>query len=94
MRTIIITESQLVKLMETAMDLDIYVQPVDYSTSSGNDDLIDSIEDNISKLNELKQMFKTGKSISTESKSEFYKLTNKINKIYDQTKFQDQFTSL
>jgi hypothetical protein len=94
MKTIIITESQLVKLLETAMDLDIYVQPVDYSTSSGNDDLIDSIEDNIFKLNELKQMFKTGKTISTESEGEFYKLTNKINKLYDQTKFQDQFTSL
>jgi hypothetical protein len=94
MKTIIISESQLVKLLETAMDLDIYVQPMNYSTSTGNNDLIDSIEDNISKLNELKQMFKTGKTISTESESEFYNLTNKINKIYDQTKFQDQFTSL
>jgi hypothetical protein len=94
MKTIIISESQLVKLLETAMDLDIYVQPMNYSTSTGNNDLIDSIEDNISKLNELKQMFKTGKTISTESEAEFYNLTNKINKIYDQTKFQDQFTSL
>ena len=84
----------MVKLFETAMDLDIYVQPVDYSTSSGNDDLIDSIDDNISKLNELRQMFKTGKTISTESKGDFFNLTNKINKIYDQTKFQDRFTSL
>ena len=55
MKTIIITESQLVKLLETAMDLDIYVQPVDYSTSAGNDNLIDSIEDNIFKLNETKK---------------------------------------
>jgi hypothetical protein len=72
MKTIIISESQLVKLLETAMDLDIYVQPMNYSTSTGNNDLIDSIEDNISKLNELKQMFKTGKTISTESEAEFY----------------------
>lgn len=94
MKTIIITEKQLVKLLETAMDLDIYVQPMDYSTSSGNNDLNDSIDEMILKLKEMKSMFETGKTISSESKKVFFDLNNQINKIYEKTKFQDQFTSI
>lgn len=94
MSTIIITESQMVKLMETAMDLDLYVQPVNYSTSNGNVNIIDSIDDSISKLKELKNMFETGKKISSESQKNFYDLSNFINKLLEKTKYQDQFTSL
>ena len=61
---IIIKESQLIKLMETAMDLDIYVQPKNFSASNGNEDLEGTIEDSIQKLQELLIMKIPSKAIS------------------------------
>jgi len=94
MSRIIITKSQLAKLKETAMDLDIYVQPVNYSASNGNEDLEGTIGDTIEKLEELLSMFKTGRNVSSETKSIFFKTLNQLNKVYENIKYQDQFTSL
>lgn len=94
MSTIIIKESQLIKLMETAMDLDIYVQPKNFSASNGNEDLEGTIEDSIQKLQELQSMFKSGRKVSTESEGDFFKILDELNKVYDKVKYQNQFTSL
>lgn len=61
MSSIIITNTQLVKLVETAMDLDIYVQPINQPFSNGNQDVVDSLDEMIDKSQELKSMFETGK---------------------------------
>lgn len=83
----IIKESQYQKILETgaanaAMDLDIYVQPIDRDTSHGNENVIDSIENICSKLNELKSSFETGKKIPLELKNTIFKLDDDIKKIY------------
>jgi hypothetical protein len=67
---VIISESQYKKLVETgsnsaAMDLDIYVQPMDTDTDNGNIDVIDASEEVIDKLEELISMFKGGKKNQT-----------------------------
>lgn len=89
MSTIIITESQLVKLMETAMDLDIYVQPKNFSSSNGNEDLEDTIDETIQKLEELQSMFKAGRKISTESEGSFLEILDNLNKAYEHVKYQN-----
>jgi hypothetical protein len=61
MKKIILKESQLIKLIETAMDLDIYSQPSQIDTNNGNLDVVDTVEDIISKLEELLYMLKSGK---------------------------------
>jgi hypothetical protein len=87
MREIIITEKQLVKLLEVAMDLDIYVQPVHYDTSNGNENLESSIKEMISKLNEIHQMFETGKKIFPDQKTELFKVLDSLNQIYEKIKY-------
>lgn len=91
MRTIVITEKQYKRLVETgsnsaAMDLDIYVQPVEYDTSTGNENLEDSIEDIIGKLKELNSLFKVGKKIEHNTKNEVFKVVDNLNSIYNKTK--------
>ena len=90
----IITEEQFQKLMETgsnsaAMDLDIYVQPVGYDTSNGNDDVEGASEDIITKLKELVSMFKGGKKIHPELKSKIFKNLDDINSNFEQIKYHD-----
>lgn len=94
MSSIIITEKQLVKLIETAMDLDIYVQPKNFSASNGNEDLENTLDESIQKLEELKSMFKTGKKISGETENYFNKILDDLNKLYENVKYQDSFTSI
>jgi predicted nucleotide-binding protein (sugar kinase/HSP70/actin superfamily) len=89
MRKIIIKESELVKLIEVAMDLDIYTQPSTVATDNGNLDVDDSIEDIISKLKELLDMLKSGKKISSVLKSQIYKNLDDINKSYSNIKYED-----
>ena len=52
-RTILIKESELVKLIETAMDLDRYIQLPNVSSGSINKDTEQSVEETIDKLKEL-----------------------------------------
>ena len=89
MRKIIIKESELVKLIEVAMDLDRYTQPSTVPTDNGNLDVDDSIEDIIGKLKELLDMLKSGKKISSVLKSQIYKNLDDINKSYSNIKYED-----
>lgn len=90
MSSIIVKESQLVKLLETAMDLDIYVQPIDSPVPGQNNDFVDSLEEIKSKIQELIMMADTGKEINKSQKSEIYKLVDFFNKIYEKVKFVDK----
>lgn len=89
MSKIIIKESELVKLIEIAMDLDRYVQQSNYDTNNGNESLEESIESIIDRLKELLGMFKYGKKIPTTTSSELYGVIDKINNIYNEIKFED-----
>lgn len=90
MSSIIIKESQLVKLMETAMDLDIYVQPIDSPIPGENDDFNDSLESMKSKIDEIIMMAGTGTKIDQTQKREIYKLLDLFDKTYEKIKFVDK----
>lgn len=90
MASIIITEQQLVKLMETAMDLDIYVQPIDPMVPGTNDDFTGAMESIKSKIDELIMMTQNGKNIEQQNKIEIYKLLDLINKVYEKIKYVDK----
>ena len=90
MKKIILKESQLIKLIESAMDLDIYSQPSQIDTNNGNLDAEETVEDIISKLKELLYMLKSGKKINTNSKSEIYKTFDNINKTFSNIKYNSQ----
>lgn len=88
MSRIVILESQYKRIFETgsnsaAMDLDIYVQPVDRDTDNGNENVIESIDDMCLKMKEIENMFEQGKKIPQEIKFEIFKLQDSFNKIYD-----------
>lgn len=86
-RKILIKESELVKLIETAMDLDRYIQLPNVSSGSINRDSEEATEDIIEKLKELLNMFQSGKKVSTSLKSELYKNLDSFNKTYEKIKY-------
>ena len=72
MSKIIITESQLKKLMEqntnsVAMDLDIYSQPMDTPSGNPNDEVQESAEQIMDYLKELIAMMKGGKELGAQN---------------------------
>jgi hypothetical protein len=90
MSSIIVKESQLVKLIETAMDLDIYVQPVDSPVPGQNDDFVDSLEDIQQKIKELIMMANNGEKINHEQRGKIFSLLDLFNKVYENIKFVDK----
>jgi predicted nucleotide-binding protein (sugar kinase/HSP70/actin superfamily) len=89
MTKILIKESELIKLIETAMDLDIYNQPMTTAADNGNMDIEDAVEDIISKMEELLSMLKGGKQIHSELKSRIYKHLDGINNVFSNIKYGD-----
>jgi dihydroorotase len=90
----IITNLQYQKLVEqssntSAMDLDIYSQPMTTSSDNGNSDVEDAVDDIISKMNELKSMLKSGKPIHTESKTQIFRNLDQINQTFSNIKYED-----
>jgi ribosome-associated translation inhibitor RaiA len=90
----ILTESQLKKIQEqgsnsAAMDLDIYVQPMQVDSSNGNEDVAETVEEIMSKLQELLSMFKTGKKLHSELKRRLDKNLDDINKNFENIKYQE-----
>lgn len=87
-RKIIIKESELVKLIEVAMDLDIYSQEHNVSTGDGNEDAEDSINQIIDRLKELLNMLQAGKKVDTILKGRIYKNLDDLNKTFSSIKYQ------
>lgn len=87
MNKIILKESELIRLIETAMDLDIYTQPLDYDSNNGNLDVQDSIKIIIERLRELLFMIKQGKKIDTQTKQKIFNQFDTIDSIYEKIKF-------
>jgi dihydroorotase len=94
MSKFIIKESQYQKLIEqtsnsSAMDLDIYSQPMTTASDNGNSDVEDAVDDIISKMNELRSMLKSGKQIHTESKTQIFHDLDQINRTFSNIKYQN-----
>lgn len=89
MSKIIIKESDLVKLIETAMDIDRYVQQNHYDTSNGNEDIEVTIKDTIERLKELLIMFKYGKKTSSDSTNNLYSIFDQIEDLYNNIKYKN-----
>lgn len=90
MSLMIIKEAQLVKLLETAMDLDIYVQPIDSPVPGQNNDFIDSLEDIQQKIQEIVMMANNGEKINHQQRGEIFRLLDLFNKVYENIKFVDK----
>ena len=86
MKKILIKESELIKLIETAMDLDIYSQEPNVSTGSPNKDAEKSVEEIISKLKELLNVLQSGKDVDTVLKSKIYKNLDNLNSTFEEIK--------
>ena len=86
-RKILIKESELVKLIEIAMDLDRYIQTTDISSGTRNKDSEDATEETIERLKELLNMFQSNRKVSTALKSELYKNIDAFNKTYEKIKY-------
>lgn len=89
MNKIIIKESELIKLIETALDTDIYNQTMDTPVGSENDDESDAIEDIVERLKELLSMIKTGKKLNSTSKTQIFKNLDQINQTYNGIKYDN-----
>jgi len=94
----IIFESQYQKLLETgsnsaAMDLDIYVQPIHFDTNTGNEDLVDSIDTIIDKLEEISSSLRVGKKIAPEMKDKIYQISDFVNNTTEQIQYSE-FTNI
>ena len=87
-RKILIKESQLVKLIETAMDLDKYTQLRNFSSGDGNQDVEQSVEEMIDKLKELLNMLQSGKKLDTTLKGGIYRNLDNLNKTFSNIKYQ------
>jgi len=87
MSKIIIKESELVKLIETAMDLYRYTQPVDFPTGNDNENLEETIDDIIKRLKELLFMLKSGKKMNYTNKGELFSKLDDINNFFEKIKY-------
>ena len=74
MSKIIITESQLKKILEIAMDLDHYTRNMEFSDGTENKNVEDSANEILDKLKELVYMFKTGKKLKLLKSLKYIKL--------------------
>jgi len=89
MSKILIKESDLIKLIETAMDLDRYVQNVSYSTDNGNKDIENSTKETMDRLKELLNMFESGKKVNFTTLNKFHGVLDQLNDLYDQMKYEN-----
>lgn len=89
MSSIIIRESQLVKLLETAMDLDIYVQPIEPMLPGSNDDLISTLDSLKSRAQEILQMAENNVKIRDEAKREIFRIFDQFMRAYEMIKYVD-----
>lgn len=89
MPKIILKESELIRIIEVAMDLDIYSQPSTVDTNNGNQDEEETIEQIIEKMKEILYMLNSGKQIHTDSKNDIYRNLDELNKTYNNIKYQN-----
>jgi len=84
---ILLKESELIKLIETAMDLDIYSQNMTTPAGRPTEDAEETAEEIIEYLKELISMMKGGKEVSTPLRQSIYKNLDDIKNTYQNIKY-------
>jgi len=92
MSSIIINESELVKLVEVAMDISRYREPIQYSNGEENKSAEDATKDIIQILNELLSIIQSNRRISPQEKSMIFKSYDILKNTHDKIKFKKNFT--
>lgn len=87
MSKVILTENQLLKLIETAMDLDRFSQLQHFDTDNGNKDILNSIETAINQLKELKNLFEFSDYYQSETQIDLFGLLDRLNTSYEEIKY-------
>jgi len=92
MSSIIINESELVKLVEVAMDISRYREPIQYSDGTENKNVGDATKDIIQILKELLSIIQSNRRISPQEKSMIFKSYDILKNTHDKIKFKKNFT--
>lgn len=84
----LMSERQVKLLTETgsnsaAMDLDRYVQPVHFDTSNGNEGMIESIDEMIERLKEIKFSLEYNKEPKNYIRVEIFRLSDEVKNLHD-----------
>lgn len=89
MSRIILKETELVKLLETAMDIYIYNKPVDYDTTNNDKSSINNLENIVEILKELIYMLESGKEIDYSLRGDLFSEFDRIKNIFDRIKYKN-----
>jgi hypothetical protein len=89
MPSYLLSERQLKKILETAQDLDRYIQPLGQPSDNGHGDVQDTLKSISDKSEELLSMIKGGKKVPTELQSKFHEFLDNFDKIYSLVKYED-----
>lgn len=92
MGKVILKESQLIKLIEVAMDISRYRDPIYVPTGGENKDIEETTGEIISRLKELLSFFQSNRNITTQEKLELYKSFDDLNSLYNKIKYKKNFT--
>jgi hypothetical protein len=88
----LINESELVKLVEVAMDISRYREPIQYSDGTENKNVEDSTKDIISILKELLFIIQSNRNLTPQDKSMIFKSYDQLRKTHDKIKYKKNFT--
>ena len=88
----LINESELVKLVEVAMDISRYREPIQYSDGTENKNVEDATEDIISILKELLFIIQSNRNLTPQDKSMIFKSYDQLKKTHDKIKYKKNFT--
>ena len=92
MTSMLINESELVKLVEVAMDISRYREPIQYSDGTENKNVEDATEDIISILKELLFIIQSNRNLTPQDKSMIFKSYDQLRKTHDKIKYKKNFT--
>lgn len=92
MTSMLINESELVKLVEVAMDISRYREPIQYSDGTENKNVEDATNDIISILKELLFILQSNRNLTPQDKSMIFKSYDQLKKTHDKIKYKKNFT--
>lgn len=88
----ILKEGELVKLIEVAMDISRYRDPIQYSDGKENENVENATKDIVMILKELLSIIQSNKRITPQEKSMIFKSYDLIKNAHEKIKFKKNFT--
>jgi len=92
MTSIIINEGELVKLIETAMDISRYREPIQHSNGTENKNSEETTKDIILTLKELLYIIQSNRRLTPQDKTMIFKSYDMLKKTHDKIKYKKNFT--